>query len=67
MVDSNKFYQICLIRGRIDFRAIGIATLQIRIANAPKSPAPVPICRAGPHNAAFCRAIRRLLLFIWES
>ena len=61
---SNKFFPMCLLTGRMYLRTTGMATLPIRIANAPKPPAPAPICRAGPQNVALCWAIGWLWLFI---
>ena len=54
MAASNKFFPICLATRRIYLHTTGMATLPIRIANAPKPSAPAPICRAGPQNVAFC-------------
>ena len=47
MATSNKFFPTCSATGRIYLRTNGMATLHIRIANAPNSPAQAPICRAG--------------------
>ena len=54
MAASIIFFPKCLATGRMYLRTTGMATLAIRIANAPKPPAPAPICRAGPQNVAFC-------------
>ena len=53
MAASNILFPTCLATGRIYLRTIGMGTLAIRIANASKPPAPAPISRAGPKNAAF--------------